>query len=369
MSGHMEDLSPNQKQALAEFRQNLSDVLLPKHDDRLLLQFLRARRFDLKKSEDMFRKHLEFRKEFDEDYLLNEYKPSEFLVKYLLPPLLGYDKFGCPVRLIYVGPTDIKGLMSCVRRPEIRRCVTWFLDKDKAEMKKRSAETGKYVEQRTFIFDLNGLSIRQIYHRDVYDLVISFLKLYEGNYPENLRVAYVINSGWKEALLEEIDPEILPVVYGGTRTDPDGDPRCRILIPQGGPIPKEYYLKNQQRLNPEDENVHSVVVGRRSKHSVPVKIDVPGSSVCWEIDCKNCDINISLLYSEGSTPETVVSSTRVSSDHGVEKGVYIGERTGNYTLVLDNSYSFLRSKSILYKIFVSTCTANASEPLPLLSND
>ncbi|KFM62586.1 SEC14-like protein 2, partial [Stegodyphus mimosarum] len=54
--------------------------------------------------------------------------------------------------------------------------------------------TGKYVEERTFIFDLNGLSIRQIYHRDVYDLVISFLKLYEGNYPENLRVAYVINT-------------------------------------------------------------------------------------------------------------------------------------------------------------------------------
>lgn len=31
---------------------------------------------------------------------------------------------------------------------------------------------------------------------------------------------------WSAALLEEIDADQLPVHYGGTLTDPDGNPRC-----------------------------------------------------------------------------------------------------------------------------------------------
>jgi hypothetical protein len=31
---------------------------------------------------------------------------------------------------------------------------------------------------------------------------------------------------WKAALLSEIDADQLPVYYGGTQTDPDGNPMC-----------------------------------------------------------------------------------------------------------------------------------------------
>jgi len=31
---------------------------------------------------------------------------------------------------------------------------------------------------------------------------------------------------WKKALLEEIDADQLPACYGGTMTDPDGNPNC-----------------------------------------------------------------------------------------------------------------------------------------------
>lgn len=40
----------------------------------------------------------------------------------------------------------------------------------------------------------------------------------------------VLTGGWKEDLLEAIDADVLPVIYGGTRTDEDGDPRCRNLV-------------------------------------------------------------------------------------------------------------------------------------------
>jgi metal transporter CNNM len=34
---------------------------------------------------------------------------------------------------------------------------------------------------------------------------------------------------WKAAILEHVNPEELPVAYGGTKTDPDGNPNCITL--------------------------------------------------------------------------------------------------------------------------------------------
>lgn len=33
-------------------------------------------------------------------------------------------------------------------------------------------------------------------------------------------------SEWSAALLKEIDADQLPVYYGGSMTDPNGDPKC-----------------------------------------------------------------------------------------------------------------------------------------------
>ena len=37
-------------------------------------------------------------------------------------------------------------------------------------------------------------------------------------------------ADWKEKLLEDIDPSELPQHWGGTATDPDGDPHCRSKV-------------------------------------------------------------------------------------------------------------------------------------------
>lgn len=36
-------------------------------------------------------------------------------------------------------------------------------------------------------------------------------------------------KAWKAALLTDINPEELPASYGGTKTDPDGNPNCITL--------------------------------------------------------------------------------------------------------------------------------------------
>jgi hypothetical protein len=35
---------------------------------------------------------------------------------------------------------------------------------------------------------------------------------------------------WKAAILEDFDPEELPACYGGTKTDPDGNPNCITMV-------------------------------------------------------------------------------------------------------------------------------------------
>jgi len=40
----------------------------------------------------------------------------------------------------------------------------------------------------------------------------------------------MVADNWQEVLRKHIDPDQLPMVYGGTLTDPDGDPRCRTKV-------------------------------------------------------------------------------------------------------------------------------------------
>lgn len=39
-------------------------------------------------------------------------------------------------------------------------------------------------------------------------------------------------SAWKQAILADVNPEELPASYGGTMTDPDGNPNCITIVCQ-----------------------------------------------------------------------------------------------------------------------------------------
>lgn len=43
---------------------------------------------------------------------------------------------------------------------------------------------------------------------------------------EKVRIYGSNAEEWRAALLEEIDADQLPEYYGGTQTDPDGNPKC-----------------------------------------------------------------------------------------------------------------------------------------------
>ena len=57
MSGHVGDLSATQEEALRQFREAVAEIPnKPEDDDYYYLRWLRARKFNVKKAEEMFRK-------------------------------------------------------------------------------------------------------------------------------------------------------------------------------------------------------------------------------------------------------------------------------------------------------------------------
>ena len=57
MSGHVGDLSRSQEEALRQFREAVAGIAnKPEEDDHYYLRWLRARKFNVRKAEEMFRK-------------------------------------------------------------------------------------------------------------------------------------------------------------------------------------------------------------------------------------------------------------------------------------------------------------------------
>uniref|UniRef100_A0A7N4PBE5 SEC14 like lipid binding 2 n=1 Tax=Sarcophilus harrisii TaxID=9305 RepID=A0A7N4PBE5_SARHA len=319
MSGRVGDLSPRQEEALAKFRENLQDVLplVPTPDDYFLLRWLRARSFDLQKSEAMLRKHVEFRKQKDLENIMS-WHPPEVVQQYLSGGLCGFDLNGCPVWYDVIGPLDVRGLLLSASKQDLLRTKMRDCEMLRLVCAQQSEKMGKKIETITMVYDCEGLGLKHLWKPAV-ELYGEFLCMFEENYPETLGrlfvvkapklfpVAYnlikpflsedtrkkimVLGSNWKEVLLKHISPDQLPMDYGGTMTDPDGDPKCKSKINYGGEIPKKYYIRDQVKQQYE----HTVQISRGSSHQVEYEILFPGCVLRWQFMSDGADVGFGVF--------------------------------------------------------------------------
>ncbi|NXT90086.1 S14L2 protein, partial [Anhinga rufa] len=208
-----------------QLRENVRDVLpsLPSQDDYFLLKWLRARCFDLPKAEAMLRKVIR---------------------KYMSGGMCGYDREGSPIWYEIIGPLDAKGLLFSASKQDLLK--NKFRD---CEVLRRECEQ----QSQPRIFPV------------AYNLIKHFLS------EDTRKKVVVLGSNWKEVLQKYIDPEQIPVEYGGTLTDPDGDPKCPSKINYGGDVPQHYYVRDQLAQQYE----HTAVVNRGSSHQVEYEILFP----------------------------------------------------------------------------------------------
>ncbi|XP_078522129.1 SEC14-like protein 2 [Lissotriton helveticus] len=384
MSGRVGDLSPAQAEALANFHENIKDVLpgLPAQDDYYLLRWLRARNFDLQKSEAMLRKHVEFRKHMDADNIVTHWSPPEVVQLYMSGGMCGHDREGSPIWYDVIGPLDVKGLLLSASKQDLVKTKARDCETLQQESRRLTEKFGKRNEDFVMIYDLEGLGLKHLWIPAI-DTYGEIMTMFEDNYPEFLKfffiikaprlfpVAYnlikhflsentrkkiiVLGANWKEELVKYIAPENLPVYYGGSLTDPDGDPTCKSKINYGGEIPKNYYMWDQLNVTYEQ----SVTVNRGSSEQLEYEILFPGCVLRWQFKSDSEDIGFG-VYRKTKAGERqkavdmieVVTTDRYNAHLVPEDGSLICNDPGVYVIRFDNTYSYLHSKKISYTVEV-----------------
>ncbi|XP_046633862.1 SEC14-like protein 2 [Daphnia pulicaria] len=383
----MDQLDEESKLALTEFKERVQDCASKLLDtrDEFYLKWLVARSYNVAEAEKMLRASLAWRQANGVDDILN-WTPPEVLQKYYSLGKLGHDKFNCPVYISAQGNMDLRGIFQSITKKDFMRFQAYTTERINKEMREESLRTGTNKNcQVVFIGDMTGLSMRQMTYKPVMDAGSEQTKVYESNYPENIRRMFIINAPkiftvifniikpflhqatldkirifgydkeeWAAALLEEIEADNLPLYYGGTMVDPDGDPKCPSKFNMGGEVPYSYYLSNSAPVPKDYMETINIIAGAGGFKKLKYKIDVANSILRWEFMTEGGDIGFRVYYkSDEEGIVDLVPLSRIESHLITEEGQYICEDPGKYVVVFDNTFSILRPKKVRYYVVVN----------------
>ena len=201
-SGFYDELNQAQYNALQQWKQNLtSQNVVPNldnYDDLFLLRFLRARKFDLEKTMEMFKKFLQWRIDMKVDELRESYQMENLIqIKKLYPH--GYhktDKQGRPIYIELYDKTDVKGLFKITTEDKmVKYYIKQYERQSKYIFPACSAVVKRPVEQSCTVLDANGIGITSLFGP-----IKGFVKLAsdigQDYYPEMLGKMTIVNVGF-----------------------------------------------------------------------------------------------------------------------------------------------------------------------------
>jgi len=368
MTGYLGNLSCEQQKALDQMRERIKDVATPRCDDRYLLRFLRARQFDVDKSEKKLRATLEFRKRWGADTILEDYQPPQLCIDYFPYGIYaGKDHEGRAVVNLNAGTFDLRGLLKCLPRNELIKNKIYVMERLERVIQGIVKETGNHkLETATVIIDCSGLSTYNLAKNSI-NLFNEFMTIEEAHYPEIVNVAYIIRqpklfnvayalvknfvdpntreklvfcgSNWKTQMQEQIPLETLPELYGGKAKDLGS-------VKFGGRVPKEFYKQN-------DETLEKAYIKAGKKFTIEVQVSKVPSELLWEFVTEDHDIGFGVYLQEGNDEVYVVPTERIDAHAGNAEGSYTCEKAGTYVLEWDNSFSWTRGKNLSYRYELS----------------
>uniref|UniRef100_A0A336MT74 CSON000932 protein n=1 Tax=Culicoides sonorensis TaxID=179676 RepID=A0A336MT74_CULSO len=245
------DLQDDQRFALMKFKRNVRDVLKPAHDDIYLVRWLKARKWNADAAEKMFRESLKWREARNIDDI-QQWNTVHNLDPYYPYGFMGFTATTAhPFVIIPLKDLDVIGFLRTLSKGDLVRAVV------------------KLIE-----FHVN------LAHEYILDISVILAKVYEANYPCMLKKVFIINAPaiftvafnvlkkflspdtigsvkimnsdkkkWQGAILELVDPKILPKHYGGELVDSNGDSMCAEKICYGGKIPAEFYLTKNPSMD------------------------------------------------------------------------------------------------------------------------
>lgn len=195
-TGYPGNLTPEQEDALALFKERLKDAkYVDRVDDPNLLRFLRARKFDVEKAFQMFADCEKWRDEFGTNTILKDFNYEEKpLVARLYPQYYHQtDKDGRPVYFEELGKVNLTEMLKLTTQDRMLKNLVWEYELfTQFRLPACSRQAGHLVETSCTILDLKGISITAVSQVLGYVRQASFIG--QNYYPERMGKFYCINA-------------------------------------------------------------------------------------------------------------------------------------------------------------------------------
>ncbi|CAL8069642.1 unnamed protein product [Orchesella dallaii] len=394
----MSEATQQEKDLVSIFRGRIKD--LPIDEEQLheqhMLRWIRAREGDLAKAEDMFRRHMEWRKTNGIGPSLLDWIPSVYLTDTYSAKFCGYDTSGSPIVLFTFGLWDLRPALARGEKENVRRYKDQSLERTMKLMKLYENQRQYHknmlsnfpekVTQFNCICDWTGFSLRYIMSKEVVEIILEAARSFEANYPETLKAAYNINcpkvfdvlfklvkpflsertlskifiydsneAKWKHDMLKTLPADQIPVRYGGTREIMWELADLNFDLQQDGSFFEEIFENSPRRNDDQEieekEGFKKVLVESFDKVSIPlvivsprtimkwkVKVDKPSGEIDFSIHCDNVKRN---------ERETCIEKKNVKQDSGNMNC----ERAGSYWVTFSNSGIEMDDiKTVWYKL-------------------
>ncbi|CAI2370476.1 unnamed protein product [Moneuplotes crassus] len=247
-SGFMGDLSEKQEEALEEFRQIIKEENItddPRYDDYYLLRFLRARKFNIKKTLEMFENFLEWRDEKQANDAMVIYKcPNIDELKEIYHH--GYHKTDKEGRPFYIDQPCTFDITEALSIADSTECEQYYIREYEKLLHWRlpacSEAAGYKIEQSFSLINVKGFSMGKLKAKSREFIKIA-IKIGQDYYPEIMGKMFIINtpfvfkaawaifspfidaktkkkitmmgSSYKKELFKHVDPENVPAEIGG----------------------------------------------------------------------------------------------------------------------------------------------------------